>query len=128
MVVCWVSLEENVRRLLTMTVVVLALVGVMPTTALAGAAVWHLMGYHQPEDTVSSTSQSEPLPGEGTDPAPASAAQPVLFDSLWLAIVGLVGLLLVIRTLFTEARWPRHPASDQISRNGSRLGDVLSDE
>ncbi|HEX6301781.1 MAG TPA: hypothetical protein VF148_15080 [Acidimicrobiia bacterium] len=116
------------RRLLTMTVAAVTLVGVMSGTALAGGAGRHLEGYHQTGDVVESISEAEPLTVERTDPEPTPVARPVPFDGLWLTIVGLVGLLLVIRTAFAESRWPRHPASDQISRNGSGLGDVLTDE
>lgn len=116
------------RRLLTMTVVATTLVGVTSDAAVAGGELWHFELHQVPGGAVEPTTETEPLPVEWTDPVPAEAAKPVQFDSLWLAIVGLVGLLLVIRTVFTESRWPRHPASDQISRNGSGPRDVLTDE
>lgn len=116
------------RRLLTMTVVAMALAGVTSGAAVAGGELWHFELHQAQDGAVEPTIETEPLPAEWTHPVPAEAAKPVPFDSLWLAIVGLVGLLLVIRSVFTELRWPRHPASDQISRNGSGLGDVLTDE
>ena len=105
-------------RLLTMTVVAVTLVGVIQHAALAGCAMWCFDLHQVTGGVVEPTTETEPLP----------AAQPVPFDNLWLTIVGIVGLLLVARTVFTESRWPRHPASDQISRNGPGLGDELTDE
>lgn len=116
------------RRLPMMTVVAVTLVGAMPGAALAGGMLWHFELPQAPGGVVEPTTETERLPVERTDPVPSQAVRPVPFDSLWLAIAGIVGLLLVTRAVFTESRWPRHPASDQISRNGSGSGDVLTDE
>jgi hypothetical protein len=116
------------RRLLTMTVVAVTQVGVMPGAALAGSPVWHFEGDHQPGDVIESTSETKFLPVDRTDRVPAPATPPVTFDRLWLAVVRPVGLLLVVRTVLTESRWPWRPAPDRISRNGSGLGDVITDE
>lgn len=116
------------RRLVTMTVVAITLVGVPPGAAVAGDGLWPFEMHHAPGGAVEPTTETGPLPVEWTDPMPAQGPEPVSFDSLWLAIVGLVGLLLVIRTVLTEARSPLHPVSDQIFRNGSGLRDVLTDE
>ena len=109
------------RRLLTMTVVAMTLVGVTSGAAVARGELWHFEENRQPGDMANSTTETRPLPAE-------PAAQPVPFDTLWLAIVGPIALLLVIRTVLTESTWPRHTGPDRVSRNGSGLGDVLTDE
>ena len=116
------------RRLLTMTVVAMTLVGVTSGAAVARGELWPFEEYRQPGDVANSTTETRPLPAEPTDSIPVPAAQPVPFDTLWLAIVGLIALLLVIRTVLTESTWPRHTGPDRVSRNGSGLGDVLTDE
>lgn len=102
------------RRSLTTSVVAVTLVGVMQDAALAGGATTRVELHEATGDAVEPTTETEPL----------SAARPVPFDNLWLTIVGIVGLLLVVPAVLIESRWPRAP--DQISRNGTGLGDVLT--
>lgn len=84
------------RRLLTMTFMAVTPVGVTLGRALAGGAGRHFEGHYETGYVVEPITETESLPVERTDPAPV-VVRPVPFDGLGLTIVGVVGLLPVIR-------------------------------
>jgi hypothetical protein len=57
-----------------------------------------------------------------------SSQQPAPFDRLWVGLVGVVGLLLVVRMVRLETVWRRQPGIRPKTWNESRSRDVLTDE
>lgn len=78
----------------------------------------------QTEETVTPGGGPSSVPSE----APARGDEPARFDSLWVVIVGVVGLLLLIGIVRTQRRWDSspHPGEQSGNENGSR--GVLGDE
>lgn len=52
----------------------------------------------------------------------------VRFDTVWLATVAVICLLLVVRMVHVESAWYRQPAVDRSSWNEALSRDVLTDE
>jgi hypothetical protein len=124
-----------VKRLVTSSGFAVILLGVM-TTAVAGDAVWQYEGdrlslttagsptFEAAVDETGTTSERDELaPAEKSE----SVEDPVRFDSLWLVIVGVLGLLLVVGIVRTEWDWRRSDRPPD-SGNGNDSGDVLTDE
>lgn len=104
---------------------VLALIPLMgnPTTTLVGG--------HEISASSGAVEEDE-IPAEQSEPDSSGESdedeEPVPFEILWLVLVGVVGVLVVIRMVRTESGWHRRPDDGQRSRNELRFRDVLTDE
>jgi hypothetical protein len=115
------------RRLLTASALAAVLLTVTTTPLPAEASPSTAGGERstaQTEETV--TPGHEPTTVPSRDPE--GGDEPARFDSLWLVIVGVVGLLLLIGIVRTQLGWDSssHPPEQSGNEEGSR--DVLGDE
>jgi hypothetical protein len=115
------------RRLLTASALVAVLLVVMTTPLRAEASSGTADGKlstAQTDETVPPGEEPTPVPSED----PAGGDEPARFDSLWLVIVGVVGLLLLIWVVRTQRGWDSSPHSGEEPRNEDDSRDVLGDE
>jgi hypothetical protein len=116
------------RRLLTASALAALLLTLMTTPLPAEASLGTADGElstAQSDETVTPGEESTSVPSED----PAGGDGPARFDSLWLVIVGVVGLLLLIGIVRAQRGWDSssRPSEEQPgNEDGSR--DVLGHE
>jgi hypothetical protein len=128
------GLGEDMRRLLAASALTGVLLTAMAAPAPAAssvvadtevvAGVSAKASSARTEEAVTAGEQPTTVPSE----EPEGGDPPARFDSLWLLIVGALGLLLLIGIVRTQRRWDSSSKAGEQSRNESGVRDVLEEE